>query len=43
MWLEGIEERITESRSAAAHFHLYYKKKKDFKVLNASRRMDKPT
>lgn len=27
MWLEGIEGRITELRSAAAHFHLYYKKK----------------
>lgn len=45
--MEGIEDRITKSCSAAAHFHLYYKKEKpkerEFKLLNASRRMDRLT
>lgn len=46
MWLEGAGGRITELRSAAVHFHLYYKntqRVRDFKLLNASRRKDKPT
>lgn len=41
MWLGAIEGRITEPRSAAAHFHLCHKKTRrerdrDFKLLNAS-------